>query len=470
MKKYDKDPLEELTAEQLKELLHYSHNEMPVDSMSRIKEKVSNEIKKETAFDKSKISWFKRKKVGVILGAVAALTLMVGYTQRDELKMAYYQLFGTESEKLLSQADKLSETVTDQGFRLTATSSFEDGDSTYVFTELTDLEGDRLSEDTLIDRWEMLNGGNTRVVGYDEATKTATLLTSAIRWDDNKDYGFQLNRIIGSRSEFKEKVDLNLKDTIQESPQWIDISQQHASGGGYHEESLKKLGLTFDELGKNVLKPGVFNKELSEEYDVQLVNAGFKDGLLHLLIKEKNDMSRGALFTHLVNEKTGEQIDEIASIQVDEGTHSNVTGQPDYTDIVYDVSPEELENYSLHLEGWKNKDVVEGNWAIKLKKPKTLEKRRLSDVTLQDTGLELSDITLSGLSLQFTYSKQATEDGPIVMSLLLKDGTEKEIFNEDSIEEAFPLESDSSYQITFPYRDVDAITSVLINGQPLELK
>ncbi len=71
---------------------------------------------------------------------------------KDNLKEAYYRSFGTESQKLLLNADKLSEVAEDEGLKLTAKSSFKDGDTTYVFMDLQDLTGDRLSQDTIIDK------------------------------------------------------------------------------------------------------------------------------------------------------------------------------------------------------------------------------------------------------------------------------------------------------------------------------
>lgn len=46
---------------------------------------------------------------------------------KDNLKEAYYRSFGTESQKLLLNADKLSEVAEDEGLKLTAKSSFKDG-------------------------------------------------------------------------------------------------------------------------------------------------------------------------------------------------------------------------------------------------------------------------------------------------------------------------------------------------------
>ena len=465
MKKYDKEPFEELTEEQLDALLKMTKVPMTESSTENIKKRVNQKM---TETDKKILPMKKKRTWLKIIGVAAALSIMVGFTQRDAIKVAYQKAFGTESEKLLLNADKLNESTEDQGLKLTAKSSFKDGETTYVMMTLQDLTEDRLDEGTLIDRWDMLNGGNTRVIDYDKSTKTATLLTSAISWEEHQEQGFRLERFMSRQKEFEGTKTVDWEQLLQEKPNWVTFDDSEGFGGGYNPDKISSE--EFDQLGKKYLETEVTSFPLNDEGTIVVENGGYREGWLHLLVKKPNDLTLEYAFVSLISKDGKETIDSLASYAAGNGTHSNETGQNEYEEFVFDIPKEELKNYDIALEGRINQTIVTGDWAIKLKEPKELEKRNLEDITLKE-GIKLTQVELSGLSLRFNYQTAEEKEIQLKIDLHLKNGEVKSVTygKEDSLA-TFYYNDNESMVFNYNYVELSDILGVEINGQMLTFK
>lgn len=471
MNKYQKEPFEELSDEQLDELLAQMDQEMPNDSKEKIKQTVFENINKET--EKIKPLKSKKKKWATILGAAAVLSLMVGYTQLDTIKAAYTKAFGTEADKILVDAEKLNYSVEDQGLKLTAKNTFKDGNTTYVLMELKDLTGDRLSEDTLIDDWSMLNGGNARVINYDEKTKTATLLVSSIAWEEHKDTGFMLKRFVSHRKEMKNTVSVDWKKDLATNVKWKKYDGEKGYGGGYDEEALKKVNKTLEELNSEYLPDNGLSIGLIPNEDVFVENMAYKDDLLHVLAKYPNTTEFSYLFLELQSKDSKNVIPSVASYSAySNETHNDETGRSDYDEFVFDIKESELKNYELKVEGGKNQTVVSGNWAIKLKEPKEIEKKALKDITLKKENLALSNINISGLSLSFDVkdsSREQMEKLTLDVKLVKKDGEIIDL-TKDGGGNIYTENGESQVSLMYDYTELSGIDSVIINGQTLKVE
>ncbi|MGX4685614.1 DUF4179 domain-containing protein [Vagococcus sp. JNUCC 83] len=480
MKKYLKEPFEELSDEQLDELLTEMNYEIPKDSQEKIKQSVFENINKET--EKIKPLKPKKKKWVAILGAVAVLSLMVGYTQLDSIKAAYTKAFGTEADKILIDAEKLDYSVEDQGLKLTAKNTFKDGNTTYVFLELQDLTGDRLSEDTSISDWSMLNGGNTQVINYDKKTKTATLLVSSIAWEEHKDTGFILKQFDSHIKEMKNTVSIDWKKDLATNVKWNKYDGKSGVGGGSAEDSiLEKLNVNYDELLTEYLPNKRLSIPLIPDEDYFIENMAYKDGLLHILVKWPN--IKGYNFLNLdfqpkdaskkMPEKNGNKVwPYIASYSAyNNETHKDETGRSDYEEFVFDIKESELQNYDLKVEAAKTQTVVSGNWAIKLKEPKEIERKTLKDITLKKENLVLSNINLSGLSLSFDVkdsSREKMEELTLDVKLVKKDGGIIDV-TKDGGGNIYTENGESHVSLMFDYTELSDIELVIINGQTLKV-
>lgn len=451
-----KHPLEYLNETQLDELLNY--NAQPFDNENK------NNIHQKFAAKKIGVQKRnKRRKRWLVSVATASFALLlVGFTFRDDLSLAYKKRFGNETELLLLNSDKLSQTVTDQGLELKAVASFKDGSNQYLVSQLTDLTGERLDKDTIIDRWEMFGGGNTQMTHYDASTKTATLLTSAIGATDTPRSGFQLTAFVSGKKDFTTTYHPDWQKLLQSKKSWIDLTNQKAQGGGLNEEVAKNYGINWNELIKTGLKPLQANAELDHSFTIS--NIAYRDDLLHLQLKIPNTPKMAAVFPYLViNNK---KITSFADFSVDYGTHNNKTGRPDYQEYIFPVKKADLMQAKLVLDGWQWKTYQEGDWTIQLKKTKELPLTKLPPQIIknQQEKVKLDNIKLSPIALDFSYSGKLNGTK---ITLNYQDGTKFTT----TIEYADQRDNHKSenYRYEFGLKDNKEIKSITFNQQELKL-
>ncbi|MGG5331450.1 hypothetical protein [Enterococcus sp. AZ163] len=447
----EKHPFEYLTDDQLDDFLDYSEVPFTGNNTENIKKQFHN--KKSLKPRKRSSS----KRIAVFAIAAASIMFLTAFTFRDELRLIYQKHFGSEIEVLLANSDRLEQEVEDQGLRLKAISSFKDGNTTYFISQLTDLTGNRLADDTQLESWQMLNGGNSRVVDYDQTTKTATLLTQAVEWDEGIKPGYFLESFTSHREDFQETYSVPWQE-IPQSDNWQKRAATEGFGGGDDPKAMERLSLDFDELAKTYLIPAESLVELGKYAAVSAV--GFKDGLLHLQTKEINTVG-SATFISLKNRTNGKVLSEIASFSVDAGTHNNETGRSDYSEHLFEIDKKDLVDYDLQVEGFESQTHQKGNWAIQLEEPKQLPAKELADqaVTINGQQIRLQNIRLSPISLSFNHVG-ALNDAAV--EIMLKDGTTKEINLE------YQQENDY-YEWQFGLIDLDTVKAVKINDQELKL-
>lgn len=446
-----KHPFEHLTDEQLDAFLEYS--EIPITTKNT--ETIKKQFHAKKLANPRKRNSFKR--MAILAIAAASILLLTAFTFRNELRLIYQKHFGSEIEVLLANSDRLNQEVEDQGIRLKAVGSFKDGKTTYFVAQLTDLTEDRLAEDTQIESWQMLNGGNSRIVDYDKATKTATLVTQAVEWEKGIKPGYVLKSFTSHRKDFQETYSVPWKE-IPQSNKWENRAAAEGFGGGADPKELERLSLDFEELSKTYLTPSKDSVKLGEYAEISAMS--FKDGLLHLQTKELNTVG-SATFISLKNRETGNSITEIASYSVDAGTHNNETGCSDYYEHIFEMDEKDLADFDLHAEGFVSTTYQKGNWAIQLQEPKELPAKHLPDqaVTINEQQIQLKDIRLSPISISFDHT--GALNGSAV-ELVLKDGATKKLTIEYQKETDF-------YEWQFGLIDLDAVKAVKINDQELQL-
>ncbi|MGM0212813.1 hypothetical protein [Enterococcus sp. AZ109] len=457
-KKIEKHPFEHLTDQQLDEFLNYSEIPYTEHNAQNIKEKFA---------DKKLVKPRKRRfnrGIAAVSIAAASILLLTAFTFRDELTLIYQKHFGTPTEMLLANSDRLDQGVEDQGLRLKAVGSFKDGNTTYFVAQLTDLTSDRLSEDTQISSWQMLNGGNSRVVDYDETSKTATIITQAVDFGDKIKPGYLLESFTSKKQDFQETYTVNW-NKIPQTEAWQKRPVNEGLGGGYDPKAMKRLNLKFDELANTYLEPAANPIELGKYAAISAL--GFKDGLLHLQTKELNTID-SATFISLKNRQTGQVVSEIASYSVDAGTHDNKTGRSDYYEHIFDVPENELNNYDVFAEGFESQVYQKGQWAIQLQEPQELPTENLPDQSIQlnDRKVQLKNVCLSPISLSFDHIGHLND---CKIELVFKDGITKEL-----LVEANEYQQENDYfEWQFGLDELDkfeAVETVKIDGQELKTK
>lgn len=455
-----KHPLEHLTDEQLDQLLEYNETPFTEENQSRIKKRFDD--KKQQKRPKGKRSW----RGLAIAGAAAAVLLLTGFTFRDELVRTYRQHFGTDTEILLLNTDRLDQKVEDQGLQLEAVASFKDGDQQYLISKLTDLTGDRLDKSMFIDRWTMFGGGNTSVVDYDAATKTATLVTTAIGANSAPNSGFLLESFASKNKDFQVTFSPDWENLLKRKVEWLDLTTQDGQGGGYDPKVMEKLGLDYDELIKTGLKPWASPEQLDQDYAISGIS--FKDDLLHVQIKHPNSVKAAFMFPKLVLE-SGKELEPAASFQVDDGTHNNETGRSDYDEQVFSISKSDLAGAKLVIEGSRWEEYIKGSWPIQLKETTELPRVSYADQNVMNGKKEVSlkKISLSPISLNFTYVGDLSD---AKITLTYKDGSSFDSRTEGSgIATADQTQAGENYTYQFGLHDNKEIQSIQIGETQLDL-
>lgn len=452
-----KNPIEYLDEQQLEELLDYTGNPFNEANQKNIQQQFQQ--KKHALAKRQK----RNRRLAVIASTAAAGLLLVGFAFRDDLKMTYLKHFGDEEQVLLLNSEKLNQSVTDQGLELKALATFKDGDNQYLVSQLTDLTGNRLAKDTTISDWNMFGGGNTQVIDYDPVHKTATLLTSAIGADSYENTGFLLKAFKSGFQESREKFTPDWTQMLATKKTWIDISHQDAQGGSEDPKLTEKLKIDYDQINDSGLKPMEVNAKLTD--DLTISNLAYKDGLLHLQLKYPNTQQLAYVWPKLVT-KTGKEIPSAVSFSVDQGTHNNATGRPDYDQSVFAVSEKDLAGATLELEMGKYDIYQEGQWAIQMKQPKELPKTTFKDQTIstKNGDLKLSKLRMSPLDFSFDYEGKLQN---LKILLQYKDGqtfTSDNHYMEDN--ETIKV---NNYSFQHALADIDQIESITIDGIKLDL-
>lgn len=416
----------------------------------------------------------KKRRIGIIISLAAMLFLicLVGFTNRNRLAPIFRQVFGLQGNQLVERINttNLTDIDEDQGIKMKALSTFQDGGTTYFIYTLTDTTGNRLDKNMLIDRWTMLNGGNTSVIDYDPQTKTATLLVQAVSMEGEKgEEGYRLERLLSKY--YEETVtlpELDLAGIIPKKAEWFGDEERTGGGGGYDEKSMEKFGLDFDKINE-FLVPMQVNQTLISNPNITLSSIGYKEGLLHIQIKIPNQINFEAAFLSLVHRKTGKKVPFVYDIQVDNGTHNNDTGRSDFTEAVFDIAEDELKNYELEINYFGYNEKIEGDWEIVLKQPERLPERSLPDmdVKMKNKMVELKNLKLSPLSVSYFVAHSVTkkELDTVEVVVLLKDG-KKIKMDERSIEQT---SKGWNVRCSGGYLDEKQVQAVEINGQQIDI-
>jgi hypothetical protein len=463
--KLEQQPLEYLSEEQLDELLELTGNPFSEENERAIQDKFQQKINETVVVPMQKKRKF-TKKVAFLTCAAVAVLLATGFAFRDDVKVALLKQFGDESTKLLLNADKLDTSVTDKGYRLSALSSFRDQTTTYFLSELTGLDGQKLSKNMQIENWQMLGGGNTQVVDYNEQTNSVILLTRAIQMENEEagDDGFILKGFsMGGRSE-EARVSVDWAKTTDQPVQWIDITKQTAQGGGWNEELSKKYGVkTWEKLIATGIDPVKIPLPITTDNKVALSGIGEHDGLLHLQVKAENSHLYNLYDLTLMNKKTQKKVSSLGSFQVDVGTHSNDTGRSDYEEYVFpEITKKDLEDYDLVINYSTNDVYQTGDWSIRLKKPTKLETKEFGnrELTAGNQTLSIKNITISPLTLSATVKAEKLDvKKDLVFTLHLKDGSTKEVEVATSFEHGDYTDTVSS---EYGYLDIAQISDVTV--------
>ncbi|MDE7221087.1 MAG: hypothetical protein K2O45_15955 [Oscillospiraceae bacterium] len=295
--------------------------------------------------------------------AAAVLLLALGATAAAG-GVALHELPAAIIQSL--QPVRLSDT--DQGISMTVQSAaVEDGVFTAYITMTDERDGDRLAQGvSLYDSYRigtpygagMMSFG-CQPLGYDEFSKSYGYLVT-IRAKDNagqtidfpkRKFTFSVRQLMLGQDRTKPELSLDW-DTLPARPR---TQQKYCFGGSYiegYEPAQQSFGSMVD-----FLQPGTMDVPVAD--GVAITAGGFLDGKLHLLLRYDNTGPDDHGWLQLISPKDG-RADVAACVSMayreEDGTK--------YEELIYDITPEDLEGRVLAGEFTTGGYLLNGDWKV----------------------------------------------------------------------------------------------------------
>ena len=243
----------------------------------------------------------------------------------------------------------------DQGIRMEVISAAIYENEAVIYISLQDLTDNRIDETTdLLDSYRInrpfASVASCSFLSFDEETGTATFLIHISQWNNEEIEGdkitFSFTEFLSQKNTFDEKLsglDLSVVTAVEETrkPEFI-------RGGG---------GMGSANYETDCLVP-IDGGILSPVDGVVITNIGFIDNKLHIQIYFENILSYDNHgYIDLWDEAGNKAECYSISFWDDEQVGS-------YDEIVYDISPEDIQNYQAYGYFVTCKNRTRGNWQV----------------------------------------------------------------------------------------------------------
>ena len=295
--------------------------------------------------------WNKVIAIAAVISILIASLTITAAENYTAYKMLYSVNAGVAKKLAL-----VKESCVDNGIEMTVEAVNIDGNTADIYISLRDLTGDRIDETTdLFDSYSIHTTADSmsgcESVSYDEETKTKTFLI-CIEQDEplvGEKMRFSVSELLTGKTETHCKLDITDK---LDSTKGVVSSTDLPVRGGAGDENLD-----VDEAHP-ILKTNA-EQGFSPVSGARVVGYGFIDNKLHIQTYYENILeydNHG--FVYLVNSQ-GERIhyDYSISFWDEEGTGS-------FADDVFDVSPEEFEDYEVYGEFVTCGTNIKGDWSV----------------------------------------------------------------------------------------------------------
>lgn len=310
--------------------------------------------------------------------AAACLCLLITMPVLADNMPVVEKLLNLISPELAEQFVPVQMVDESQGIRMEVVAINVKENSAQVYVTLQDMEGNRLDETTdLYDSaslhvpFDSVN--HCQNLGYDEESKTITFLISISAMEGAEEnwyekisssrITFSIRQIIGQKTEHE---DIEIPISLTGADLDADAMGVKLSGGsGNYVKEEKGIWDGLDPRpSSRVLRPAEADARFPVE-GIEFTGMGYVDGYLHIQYAVPN---------RLENDNHGHFFlkDAQGNVRMYDGKVSfwgttDETEHIDYEDCIFDISPEELENYTLHGYFMTSGLQLEGNWEVKFR-------------------------------------------------------------------------------------------------------
>lgn len=301
----------------------------------------------------------KSKKIIVRKAASVAAAVLLCFTLSISALAAtvdpVYQAIFSISPSVAQALKPVKLSCEDQGIRMEVISAAIYENEAVIYISLQDMTGDRIDETTdLFDSYRINrpfgSAASCSLTSYDEEAGTATFLIHISQWNNEKIEG---DKITFSFSEF-----LSHKNQFDGELSELDLSKITTAEETQKPESVRGGGGVIPVDYETACLVPIAGGILSPVDGVTVTNAGFIDNKLHIQIYFKDILTYDNHGYINLQDESGNQAESYSiSFWDDESVGS-------YDEIVYDISPEEIENYRAYGYFVTCNNRTKGNWQV----------------------------------------------------------------------------------------------------------
>lgn len=307
----------------------------------------------------------------VIAAAAAAAVLLATPALAAQTEIGYGLLYAV-APAAAQFFQPVQRSCTENGITMEVVSVQVEGDTAQAYVAFSGETVDGTCD--LFDSWNFHlpfdQIGHCEQVDYDAATHTALFLCTTQTMDGSSiPQGGKMTFSVGCFLSGKETaediaVDLSLANYAVEAAtasSWSDPSEKTSGAfyrtGGSYDDGHEVLFTTAP-----ILRPG---EKLAEPVsNMPISAAGYADGLFHIQLCRGDATAMDNHGWLWLEDADGNQVDPLCTIDFHDDPQTETDGRMDYTDFLFDVSPAELSQYTLHGDFYISTQYTEGNWRI----------------------------------------------------------------------------------------------------------
>lgn len=308
-----------------------------------------------------KKSGFAHRKL-VAAAFAAILCLSMGTPVLAAKVPAIYELMYLVSPGIAQFFMPVQKSDVDNGVKMEVISAYIHDSAAEVYITMQDLTGDRIDGTTdLYDSYSINCPFNSSAacqrIGYDEKTKTVTFLITINEWDNQKIAGdkitFSVKEFLSHKKKYNNiEIPINLTlVTSAESTQKV-----YSTGGGgrdYHyTDNGKSIVLTPSEAITGFPVDGI---------DVSAI--GYIDDKLHVQMAISNHLKNDNHGSFYLKNSDGTKVEDNYNIYFT-NHYERQEDRIDYCEYVFNLSQEELKDYSLYGNFVTSGSRTKGNWSV----------------------------------------------------------------------------------------------------------
>ncbi len=303
---------------------------------------------------------FWRSPAAVLIEAALCMTIAVPVlaASSDTVHNLMYQISPSVAQffQPVRQSDESN------GIRMEVISAHLDGDTADLYITMQDLIGDRIDKTTdLYDSYTIDipfdTSSHCEQVGYDAETGIVTFLVSITRTDghpiDGGKITFAATEFLSRKSVYdgiEIPLDLNMIETAPET-QHVRFTGASGMGAKYAQHKERMF---------EALVPGKPDKRFPVD-GIDLTGMGFVDGQLHIQTSVMDPLGKDNHGYFYFVDGNGSQICYDASYTFQVETSD---GRTDYTDYLFNITPEQLATCKLYGNFWTSSLLTQGDWKV----------------------------------------------------------------------------------------------------------